>query len=188
MKRYRVPPMLADIVRAGLSVCDDVLFDQPGLCPDCGMAGSGYDSKKKQFAVILDEDEKRVISVRVKRFHCRNCDSVFFADQPFYSGTRLGSPVVDLCNAFSDIMPCFRATAILGQMGVIVDRWSVRNYATSGYRPVSTINMFGVRLPSSVMALSGLAAGVHEGKRVGESDILSACAFPSRRKGTVHEE
>ena len=174
--------MLTDIVQAGLSVCDNMLFDQPGQCPGCGGAGTGYDTRKKQFAVIVEDDAQRVISVRVKRFYCRSCDSVFFAEQPFYPGTRLGSPVVDICNAFADIMPYFRVTAILSQMGVIVDRWSVRNYAASGYRPVSTINMFGVRLPSSIMALSGLAAGIHEGKHIGESDVRSACAFPCRRK------
>jgi hypothetical protein len=188
MKKYRTPPMLNDIVQAGLAVCDDVLFDHCGPCPRCGGPVSGYDVKRKQFAILIDDDEKRVITVRVKRFYCRPCESVFFARQPFYPGTRLGSPVVDICNSFSDIMPYFRATAILGQMGVIVDRWSVRNYAASGYRPASTINMFGVRLPSSIMALSGLAAGAHDGKKIEASDILTACAFPSQRTIVVEPE
>jgi hypothetical protein len=188
MKKYRTPPMLTDIVQAGLAVCDDVLFDHSGPCPGCGGPVSGYDVKRKLFAVIVEEERKRTISVRVKRFYCRRCDTVFFPEQPFYPGTRLGSPVVDICNSFSDIMPYFRATAILGQMGVIVDRWSVRNYAASGYRPASTINMFGVRLPSSIMALSGLAAGANDGRRIEASEILSACAFPSRQKKVIQPE
>ena len=189
MKKHRIaPPMLADIIQAALSVCDNKLFDQCSSCPKCEGPVSGYDIKRKQFAVIMDREQERSIEVRVKRYSCLRCKSVFFADQPFYPHTRVGSPVFDLCSAFSATMPYFQVASTLRQLGVIVDRWSVRNYAMKDYQ-TSTINVFGVMLPSSILSLSALEAGSADGLDIPATDILAACNFPSRKRPAfTHEE
>jgi len=187
MKKHRFPPMLADVVMSALTACEGVLFDKSSSCPACNGAATGYDIRQKPFAFILDEDHKRTITIRVKRFSCRNCGTVFFADQPFYPGTRIGSPVVDLSSAFSGIMPCSRATSMLMQMGVIVDRWSIRNY-TGKVQDPATMDMFGVRLPASIVSLSALAAGTGDGETLDPADILAACSYPSRHTGGLSIE
>jgi len=182
MKKIRTPPILADIVQAALAICDGVVFDQGGICPACTGPTTGYDIAQKQFAVVEDREGRRVIRVSVKRFSCRACGRVFFADQPFYPDTRIGSPVVDLCTAFSSTMPYYGVAAYLARMGVVIDRGSVRNYAVSRHYRVATLDMFGVRLPASIVSLSSLAARLPEGRSADPSDIVAACGFPSRKK------
>ena len=68
MKKRRIPPMLSDLVQTTLTSCDGILFDQCGVCPHCGGELSGYDIKKKQFAIVMEGEQKRVVTVLVKRF------------------------------------------------------------------------------------------------------------------------
>lgn len=179
MRRPRIPPMLSMLVQAALLACDCIVFDSRTSCPVCNGALSGYDTKKKQFAVILDGGKRRAVSVGVKRFTCRQCGAICFADEPFYPGTRIGSPVVDLCLTLSATMPYSRTATYLGGMGIVIDRMTVRNYALRTFPPVATADVFGIRLPLSVIALSSLAAGLPEGGRIMGAEALAACGFPS---------
>ena len=186
MKRPRIPPLLADIIQSGLSSCDGMLFDNRDACPVCGGALSGYDTKKKQFAVLRDNERPYPVHVLVKRFMCRQCHAICFADEPFYPGTRSGSPVVDLCVTLAGTMPFARAAQYMAHMGILVDRGSVRNYAGSGFLPVPTADIFGFRLPLSLISLSTLAARTGEGSRVPGVEALAACGFPSARRAASH--
>ena len=154
--------MLSDLVQMTLTSCDGILLDQCGACPHCGGEMSGYDVKKKQFAIVMDGEQKKAVSVMVKRFLCRSCGQVCLADQPFYPDTRIGSPVVDLCITFGETMPSARVSSSLAEMGIVVDRWSVRNYVQNNNRMVPAMDMFGVRIPLSIVSLSTLAAGIPE--------------------------
>jgi ribosomal protein S27AE len=177
MKDIHVPPMLADLVQAALSVCDGAVFSRREKCPECGGALSGYDMKKKKFAVIRNGTQKRALSVQVKRFTCQKCGIVCFADQPFYPDTRIGSPIIDLCVTLGESMSYARAAAYLECMGIVVDRWSIRNYHLNTGSKVPTVAMFGIRLPMTIVALSVLAT-----KDKGEIDtdtVLVACRYPS---------
>ena len=87
-----------------------MVFDTSGPCPHCGGRPSGYDTRKKQFAIILEDDRKRTVRVTVRRFSCTVCGTVWCADEPFYPRTRIGSPVVDLCTTLGQTMPYTRVS------------------------------------------------------------------------------
>ncbi len=178
MKRRRIPPLLSDLVQTTLTLCDGVLFDQCTACPHCGGEISGYDVKKKQFAIVTEGEQKRVVRVLVKRFLCHRCGQVCLADQPFYPETRIGSPVVDLCVTLSETMPYSRVSSCLAEMGIIVDRWSVRNYVQKNRRAIPAVDMFGIRVPISIGSLSTLAMG-SQSSRIDGPALLAACNYPS---------
>ncbi|MGA2918216.1 hypothetical protein [Methanoregula sp.] len=188
MKPPRIPPMAAAIILNAFTSLDDIAFTELAACPDCGGAVTGHDMKEKQFAVIADEKGTRIIHVKVKRFRCRECGRLCYADEPFYPDTRIGSPVIDLCVTLSATMPAGRAARVLEAMGVIVDRTSCLLYAKKHTTEIQTADVFGMRLPFSVLTLANLAAAVPEGERITGADVLAACGFPSGRRppGAVH--
>jgi len=177
MKQLRIPPLLVDIIQSGILACEGIVFDSRDACPVCGGQISGYDTRKKQFAVMLRDGTPYPLHVLVKRFLCRQCGLISFADEPFYKGTRHGSPVVDLCRTLSTTIPYHRAAAYMTQMGIVIDRGTVRNYARGSYPEIPTSDLFGVRIPLSVISLSSLIAG--EGGRIKGAEALAACGFPS---------
>lgn len=179
--KYRILPILADLVPAAISACEGVLFDTLASCPRCGGDISDYDIRTKQFAVINDDHATKTITVKVKRFRCRVCHAVVYAHQPFYPDTRAGSPLVDLCITFASIMPYARASAYLQRIGIVVDRWSVRNYATKNIA-VATTGVYGTILPVSIIALADLAAQAGTDKHLDSTDVLSACGYPSLKR------
>jgi hypothetical protein len=172
--------MLSDVIQMTLTSCDGVVFDQGGTCPHCNGELSGYDVKKKQFAIVMEGEQKRVVRVLVKRFLCKSCGQVCLADQPFYPDTRIGSPVIDLCVTLGETMPYARVSSCLAEMGIIVDRWSVRNYVQQNHRPIPAADMFGVRVPLSIVSLSALAVEIPEGGHMDARSLLAACNYPSR--------
>ena len=117
VRKRRIPPMLTDLVQMTLASCDGVLFDHCGACPGCGVDLSGYDVKKKQFAILITGGDRKVVFVRVKRFRCRQCGQVVLAEQPYYPDTRIGSPVVDLCRTLGETMAYGSVSSCLGGDG-----------------------------------------------------------------------
>lgn len=179
MRRHRVPPMVSDLVMTALSLFDGVVFDQCGTCHHCEGELTAHEFRTKRFVVIIESGKKRTLDVRVKRFTCSRCGTPTSACEPFYPGTRLGSPVIDLCVTLSQTMPCYRAAAYLEDIGVIVDRWSVRNYRLYGGEPVHSADMFGVRIPRSIISLATLASRHPPGYAVTRDELLDACGNPS---------
>jgi hypothetical protein len=179
MKQLRIPPLLIDIVQSGLFACDGIVFDNRDACPICGGKLSGYDTKKKQFAVMREGDNRHPIYVFVKRFSCRQCHAVCFADEPFYPDTRIGSPLVDLCVAIAAGMSFYRTTAFMAHLGIGIERGTVRNYVHRTFPEILTTDLFGIRLPLSIISLSELAARTGEGSRIPGTEALAACGFPS---------
>jgi len=179
MKQFRIHPLLSDIVQSGILACDGVVFDNRDACPACGGNLTGYDTKKKQFAVIQEGDRPHSVHVLVKRFSCRQCGTVCFADEPYYPGIRIGSPAVDLCITLAAIMPYHRAAAYMSHMGIVIDRGTVRNYASGLFPEIPTTDLFGIHLPLSVVSLSTIAAHANEGTRIIGTEVLAACGFPS---------
>ncbi len=178
--------MLGSIVQAGLASVDGAAFTELGACPACGGPVSGYDTKKKIFALVHDESGRRTIAVTVRRFYCRACNRIVNADEPFYPGTRIGSPVIDLCLTLAETMPANRTAAYLDAMGVLLDRTSCRLYVRDQARPVMSSDLFGIRLPLSIVSLSTLASRAGEGTPVSGAEILAACGFPSADRAALH--
>ena len=149
-RKYRIHPIFSDLIPAALAACDGTLFDSRSNCPYCGGSLARYDIKTKHFADLIDGSSSKTLTVRIARFRCHGCRAVVYADQPFYPNTRIGSPVVDLCVTLSTSMPFARAATCLRQMGLNVDRWSVRNYAMKIIREIPTTEQYGIVLPESI--------------------------------------
>ncbi|OPX68536.1 MAG: hypothetical protein A4E38_01768 [Methanoregulaceae archaeon PtaB.Bin108] len=194
MKPLCIPPLMTEIVQTGISAVEGVVFTDHTTCPACGGQLSGYDTKKKQFARMITEHGQSVVFVSVKRFYCRQCSRICYADEPFYPNTRIGSVVIDLCIALSMTMPANRVAAYLEAMGILVHRMSCRLYIRNSSnnsmrnsaRNMEANNMFGVHMPRSILSLSGLALELEVGNQIKGPDVLAACGYPSRNR--VFEE
>jgi len=174
--------MLAMIVQAGLLAVDRVTFSELVSCPVCGGAVSGYDTRKKVFAIIRENDHERTLTVTVKRFSCQSCGRIVNANEPFYPGTRIGSPVVDLCLTLATMMPVNRTAAWLDAVDIIVDRTSCRQYVQKHAHNVPSSDLFGIRMPLSVISLSSVSSRAEKGSPVSGAEVLAACGFPSAHR------
>lgn len=186
MRTLLIPPMITLLVQGALTALDGAIFDSLDACPSCGGPVSGYDTKQRQFARVTDEKGIRTSMVTVKRFRCRSCGRIVNADEPFYPNTRIGSPVIDLCIAFSRSFGYGRAARTLAAMGVAVDRMQCRHYAAIPVRPFPIMPMYGFPFPQSVLSLSLLTTEITEGGRVIGAEALAACGFPSADRTSLH--
>jgi hypothetical protein len=76
-------------------------------------------------------------------------------------------------------MPFSQVSTCLGLMGVEVDRWSVRHFSRMPLQDVPSIEVFGMRIPLSVISLSTLAGSANETGGLTMDDVLIACNYPS---------
>jgi hypothetical protein len=190
MKPPYITPILKDLVQSGISACDGITFSEHSVCPACGGILTGYDTKRKQFAHLTGEDGQKTLYVSVKRFSCRTCHRIWYADEPFYPDTRIGSVVIDLCIALSITLPVYRVAATLAAMGIVVNRSSCRlyvqnnssNFVRNNVRYFETRNIFGVHLPLSIIELSAIASGPANEHQIDGADVLAACGFPSDQR------
>jgi hypothetical protein len=79
-------------------------------------------------------------------------------------------------------MPYGQVATRLSQMGIKVDRWSVRSYCSVPFTPPPVIAAFGMHLPISVISLSALAAAQGDTGHIHGEDVLAACNYPSRNQ------
>ncbi|MDD5188739.1 MAG: hypothetical protein PHF57_11090 [Methanoregula sp.] len=186
MRPPRIHPMLTVIVQTGFLAVDGLHFTERAHCPQCGGALTGYDTKRKQFAHLFCDNQKKTVYVFVKRFYCRDCHKICSADEPFYPNTRTGSLVIDLVRALSMTMPVNRVAAYLEIMGIVADRTSCRNYMRNHHYPIETNLLFGVHLPRSLISLSALATQTGKGGSIEGAEVLAACGFPSAQRTALH--
>jgi len=146
--------MLTALVQAGILGIEGKEFTGLDRCPSCGGDVSAYDSKERRFAVLRDDSGPRTINVRVKRFSCRECGRISPANAPFYPDTRMGSPVVDLCVVLSRGMPASRVARVMEDLSLVVDRGTVRNYASRDFGEIPVTSFYGISIPRSLMTLS----------------------------------
>jgi hypothetical protein len=171
--------MLTEIVHTALLLCNGTEYVIRGTCKSCGGTLSGYDTRTKRFATLCDEEGDHPVEVILHRAYCRSCGNVVAPEEPFYPGTRVGSPVVDLCRALGGTIPSSRVATRLCQMGVKVNRWSIGNYMKGIFPVVPTVAAFGMMIPVSIISLSSLATTQDTTGRVNGEDILAACNHPS---------
>jgi len=152
-----VPPMLAALVQTGVLSLDGKTFSGLDACRSCGSGLAGYDTKARRFAMVRDEDGRtREVTVWVKRFACRECGRISPARAPFYPGTRYGSPVVDLCVVLSRRETPGKAAALMEELGLVIDRATVRTYAARDFGTIPVTEIYGLALPSSIISLTVL--------------------------------
>ncbi|MCK9632602.1 MAG: hypothetical protein M0R30_13300 [Methanoregula sp.] len=181
MRPPRIPPMMKDLIQTAVMVFDNLEFTACTRCPKCGGTVQGYDTKTRKFATIKEDETERTIRVRVKRFTCKSCGDLCYADEPFYPGTRIGSPVIDLFSSLSTTMPPSRAARVIDSLGISVNRTTWKNYTGIRFSDIPEMDMFGMRLPVCMMELSNIAARSSDIFPPNALEILAACGNPSTR-------
>ena len=184
-KTVLIPPMLVDLVGNALASMDGVIFGDLDACPSCGGQVIGHDMRAKRFAVILDNEKERTIRVFVKRFYCQDCGALCYADAPFYPDTRLASPIVDLSLLLSRQMPFNQVAQHLRAMGIVVDRGTIRNYASRDFGTIRATDLFGFLLPLSLLNLATFTLDRERRPIVG-AEALAACGFPPAGRASLH--
>ncbi|WP_332449547.1 hypothetical protein [Methanoculleus sp.] len=184
-KTVPVSPMLADLVGSALTAMDGVKFTDLSACPSCGGPVTGHDLRAKRFAVILEGERERTIRVYVKRFYCQQCNTLCYAEAPFYPDTRLAAPIVDLCLLLSQQMPFNQVAHYLRAMGIVVDRGTIRNYASRDFGTIPAAELFGLLLPLSLLNLATFVLG-HERRPIVGAEALAACGLPTTGRAALH--
>lgn len=123
------PNLLYKPIQEYLADLQDDLFDKPRACPKCkSNKRKKLRIEKKLFCKIITNNGFRDIYVYVLRFQCKDCNRTYIAQAPFYDGIVYGKPIVDLILYLSAKNPFNRVEKILLELGIQVDRDTVRNY------------------------------------------------------------
>ncbi|HUK39358.1 MAG TPA: hypothetical protein VLV30_09610 [Methanomicrobiales archaeon] len=186
MKRIAIPPMLGDLIRSTILAMDGVAFTDLPACPECGGPVKRHDRKEKRFATMEVDGTRRDIHVLVSRFRCESCGGFWYAREPFYEGVRFGIPVVDLAIALSRIHPFHHTGRILASFGLVVDRGTIRLYASRARRPVPATDLLGTPLPISLLNLSNLVSRRPKGAPVTGAEVLAALGLPPAHGAPHH--
>jgi hypothetical protein len=99
-------------------------------CPHC----KSSDCKKhnvieKIFCKLIVNGKFVDVKVYVQIYYCNKCKKTYFAKSPFYEGIMYCQPIVDLCLYFSAKNPYNRIENRFLEIGIQIDRDTVRNYA-----------------------------------------------------------
>ena len=136
-----------------------------------------YDTKTKNYATLILPSGTHTVSVKVRRFICRECGRLLYAEEPFYQDTRVGSAIVDLALNLSRTNSYSHAAAIMEGLGIQMNRSSVRNYALSDLPMTGFSSLYGLPLPNSLISLMGKSfSGTEEETNL----VLRASGYPSR--------
>ena len=174
MRKILVHPMLPTVIQAGIANLDGQSYTSLDACPSCRGDIAGYDTKRRFFTSLHEPGGDREIFVFVKRFRCRTCGLVSPAKAPFYPDTRTGAPVVDLSVTLSKEMSCSRAARVINALGIVIDRGTVRNYASRGFAAPPATEFFGFQLPVSIISLTMFTPGSFQpGPVIGAEALVS---------------
>ena len=154
MKKVAIPPMIVDIIISGILSLEGFLFEDAEGCPFCGGELRAHDVKKKKFATITEDGNRRNITVNVRRFRCKECGRLVYADSPFYKEIRMGAPLVDFCLLNLRLHPANHISKILRKMNIIVNPSTIRSL--SGFSPgeIPSIEFHEVLFPPSLLNIS----------------------------------
>lgn len=177
-KDLLIPPIIADCIYYAVSGVSEVQFLHTSGCPECSGPLISHDLKKRRFSTIKTPEGITHINVYVKRFHCRDCGHLCYADAPFYENSRFGSPIIDLCLVLSRTYSYSYTSHILDQVGIIIDRGTVRKIAQKYDHQVKVVDLYGIQLPASILALSALGMKSAQSAPLSGPEVLQACGFP----------
>lgn len=173
----KIPPMLSATISMGIASLDGALFKEIGNCPHCGGRPMPYDTKTKNYATLILPNGKHTVSVKVRRYTCKECGRLLYAEEPFYPETRVGSAIVDLALNLSRTNTYSHAAAIMEGLGIQMNRSSVRNYALSELPMTGFSSLYGLPLPNSLISLMGKSFSGTEDET---ADVLRSSGYPSR--------
>jgi len=180
VKVIKIPSILSSVIITALTGIDMMEFTRIPHCHYCKGTVRFHDVRAKRFATVVEDGEKRIITVRVHRFYCRDCGKLCYAQAPFYPNTKFGAPVADLCLTLARDNPFNHTAKILQTIGVVVDRGTIRNFSGHELPQVSYAKIYGLPIPLSICYLSDLFSRKKWDFEVTEEDVLEVCGFPSR--------
>jgi hypothetical protein len=180
--------MLRDLVSSAILSVEGITFDYLDVCSYCGGPVKGHDMRRKRFATVKTKKGNQTVYVFVKRYYCEECGKLCYAESPFYPDTRLGMPIVDLCNALIEKHPYHHAARILAALEIVVDRGTLRNYAQRSFPSPDIIEMYGVPIPTSIFTINERSfRGTESGPSPGVEDFGSGNLPPAARAFLLSE-
>ena len=182
MKSIKIPSLIISVVQNAFSGLEGMEFTLLDCCPHCGGEVRYHDNRKKRFATIIVDGKKKIINVLVTRYYCKACGRLCYALAPFYPNTKFGSPVIDLCMTLARVHPFNHSAKILQEMGVVVDRGTIRNFFSRDIPEVSYAKIYDLPIPLSIFYLSDLASKRRQASLVTQEDVLRVCGFPSKKE------
>ncbi len=186
MRTVQIPSMLRDLVSSAILSVDGITFTRLDVCPYCGGPVKGHDIRRKRFATVRNKNGKQTVYVFVKRYHCEKCERLCYAESPFYPDTRLGMPIVDLCNALIQKHPYHHAARILAALEIVVDRGTLRNYAQRSFPLPNVIEMYGVPIPISILNINELSYKGNESSSIPGAELFGASGLPPTARAYLH--
>lgn len=178
MKVIKIPSILSSVIISALTGIDSMDFTLISGCHYCRGPVRFHDIRAKRFATVIENGEKRNITVRVYRYYCRECGKLCYARAPFYPNMKFGSPVADLCMTLAREHPFNHTGKILQEIGIVVDRGTIRNISALDLPPVSYAKIYGLPIPLSICSLSDLFLRASWHYQATEEEILEVCGFP----------
>lgn len=173
----KIPSMLVGMISIGLPLMDGMLFKNIHECPHCGGRPFPHDTKEKNYVTLITPEGTKKITVKVRRYRCKECGALLYADEPFYPDTRVGSAIIDLAVSLSKIYSFSHTAEIMKALGIDIDRGSVRNYAMSNLPMTPTSFLYGMQLSDSFISLVSKCASY--GGNVSPDEILASSGYPS---------
>ncbi|HJJ34175.1 MULTISPECIES: hypothetical protein [Methanocorpusculum] len=180
-QQVKIPSLLITTVMVGISSLEGTLFATAKPCPLCGGKPQPYDTKKKLYVILKTPTGRKKIMVNIRRFKCKKCGNLIYAEEPFYPDTRLGSAIVDMAISLARLHSYSHTAEIMKALGIEIDRGSVRNYALSNL-PIPPANfLYGMQLPNSFISLMTKEISGSKGS-VSSGEILASSGYPSAYK------
>ena len=180
-QQVKIPSLLITTVMVGISSLEGTLFATAKPCPLCGGKPQPYDTKKKLYVILKTPTGRKKIMVNIRRFKCKKCGNLIYAEEPFYPDTRLGSAIVDMAIYLARLHSYSHTAEIMKALGIEIARGSVRNYALSNL-PIPPANfLYGMQLPNSFISLMTKEISGSKGS-VSSGEILASRGYPSAYK------
>lgn len=179
--QVKIPSLLMTTVLVGISSLDETLFATAKPCPICGGKPQPYDIKKKLYVTLRTPMGRKRITVNIRRFICKKCGNLIYAQEPFYPDTRLGSAIVDMAISLSRLHSYSHTAEIMKALGIEIDRGSVRNYALSDLAIPQANFLYGMQLPNSFISLMTKEISGPKGS-ISSQEILASSGYPASYK------
>jgi len=179
--QVKIPSLLMTTVLVGISSLDETLFATAKPCPICGGKPQPYDTKKKLYVTLRTPMGRKRITVNIRRFKCKKCGNLIYAQEPFYPDTRLGSAIVDMAISLSRLHSYSHTAEIMKALGIEIDRGSVRNYALSDLAIPQANFLYGMQLPNSFISLMTKEISGPKGS-ISSQEILASSGYPASYK------
>lgn len=107
-----------------------LFYNEFRRCPHCKLGDcKKHNIIEKIFCKVIVNGKFVDVKVHIQVFYCKKCNKTYLAKSPFYKGIMYCKPIVDLSLYLSSKNPYHRVESRLIEMGIQVDRDTVRNYA-----------------------------------------------------------